>query len=76
MLYNTDKNGRVHFGTSKIQGVIILLYCYYYHWNVELTMTLFVLGFILSRHIRFTGSYRRLSKFDFQQETESYFVKL
>ena len=39
---------------------------------------MFVLGFILSRHLRLfvTGSHRRLRKFDFQEETKSYFVKL
>ena len=38
---------------------------------------MFVLGFILSRHIRafLTGSPRRLCKFDSQEETKSYFVK-
>ena len=39
---------------------------------------MFVSGFILPRHIRFvvTGSHRRVCKFDFQQETKSYFTKL
>ena len=37
---------------------------------------MFVLGFILSRQIRFfvKGCHRRLCKFDFQEETKSYFV--
>ena len=57
----------------------ILLKCLFLLFEVGAYDNLiFVSGFILSRHIRFvvTGSHRRLCKFDFQQETKSYFVKL
>ena len=66
----------------KNQGVIILLY---YYIIILLLLSLedgayhnfmFVLGFILSRHIKFTGTPRRLCKFDIWQKTKSYSVEL
>ena len=53
---------------SEVSIFIILLLVGAYH-NL-----MFVSGFILSRFV-FTGSYKRLCKFDFQQETESDFIK-